>query len=154
MQATFPGVEFLRILFRFKKIKETSSSYVHVLRHVLHIKRRIRRFHVEVLQWTSKKCTKKRDAREELLFWSLNLLFFWSRLCGRRLNCFKSSPLFQIYLGYKRKTVYEKFFGGKKRCITGDAKVLKWRIPIFQTFLGGADWLVHDVLPRSSKNLG
>ena len=60
MQATFPGVEFLRIIFRFKKTKETSSSYVHVLRHVLHIKRRIRRFHVEVVQWTSKKCTKKR----------------------------------------------------------------------------------------------
>ena len=31
MQATFPGVEFLRILFRFKKMKENSSSYVHVL---------------------------------------------------------------------------------------------------------------------------
>ena len=31
MQATFPGAEFLRILFRFKKRKENSSSYVHVL---------------------------------------------------------------------------------------------------------------------------
>ena len=40
------------------------------------IKRQIRRFHVVVVQWTSKKCTKKRDARVELLFWSLNLLFF------------------------------------------------------------------------------
>ena len=30
MQATFPGVEFLRILFRFEKRKENSSSYVHV----------------------------------------------------------------------------------------------------------------------------
>ena len=29
-QATFPGVEFLRILFRFKKMKENSSSYVPV----------------------------------------------------------------------------------------------------------------------------
>ena len=36
----------------------------------------IRRFHVIVVQWTSKKCAKKRDARAELLFWSLNLLFF------------------------------------------------------------------------------
>ena len=27
----FPGVEFLRILFRFKKRKGNSSSYVHVL---------------------------------------------------------------------------------------------------------------------------
>ena len=31
MQATFPGVEFLRILFRFKKRKKNSSSYAHVL---------------------------------------------------------------------------------------------------------------------------
>ena len=31
MQGTFPEVEFLRILFRFKKRKENSSSYVHVL---------------------------------------------------------------------------------------------------------------------------
>ena len=31
MQATFPGVEFLRILFRFKKRKENSWSYVLVL---------------------------------------------------------------------------------------------------------------------------
>ena len=71
MQATFPGVEFLRIFFKFKKRKETSSSYVHSS-----IKRQIRRFYVVVVQWTSKKCTKKRDARAELLFWSLNLLFF------------------------------------------------------------------------------
>ena len=38
------------------------------------IKRQIRSFLVVVVQWTSKKCTKKRDARAELLFWSLNLL--------------------------------------------------------------------------------
>ena len=31
MQATFPGVEFLRILFKFKKRKENSSCHVHVL---------------------------------------------------------------------------------------------------------------------------
>ena len=49
-----------------------------------------RRFHVVVVQWTSKKCTKKRDARAELLFWSLNLLLFWSRRCGRRRNCLSS----------------------------------------------------------------
>ena len=40
------------------------------------IKRQIRRFHVVVVQWTSKKCIKKRDARAELLFLSLNLLFY------------------------------------------------------------------------------
>ena len=40
------------------------------------IKCRIGRFHVVVVQWTSKKCTKKRDARAELLFWLQNQLFF------------------------------------------------------------------------------
>ena len=54
------------------------------------IKRQIRRFHVVVVQWTSKKCTKNRDARAELLFWSLNLLLFWSRRCGRRRSCLSS----------------------------------------------------------------
>ena len=54
------------------------------------IKRQIRRFHVVVVQWTSKKCPKKRDARAELLFWSLNLLFFLSRRCGRRRSCLSS----------------------------------------------------------------
>ena len=72
MQATFPGLEFLRILFtgskRGRKIRRRMSTSS--------IKRQIRRFHVVVVQWTSKKCTKKRDARVGLLFWSLNLLFF------------------------------------------------------------------------------
>ena len=40
------------------------------------LKRQIRRFQVVVVRWTSEKCTKKHDARAELLFWSLNLLFF------------------------------------------------------------------------------
>ena len=40
------------------------------------IKRQIRSFRVVVVKWTSKKCTEKRDASAELLFWSLNLLFF------------------------------------------------------------------------------
>ena len=55
MQATSPGVELVRILFNFKKRKENSSSYVHVLR-----KRQIRTFRSRA---------KKRDAR------ALNLLF-------------------------------------------------------------------------------
>ena len=57
MQATFPGAEFLRILFRIKKRKENSTSCM----STSSIKRQIRRFHVVVMQWTSKKCTKKRD---------------------------------------------------------------------------------------------
>ena len=57
------------------------------------IKRQIRRFCVVVVQWTSKKCTKKRDARAELLFWSLiKPIVFWSRRCGcrRRRSCLSS----------------------------------------------------------------
>ena len=65
--------EFFWILFRFKKRKENSSSYVHVVHKTSNW---IRRFHVVVVQWTSKKWTKKSDACAELLFWSLNLLFF------------------------------------------------------------------------------
>ena len=60
-------------------MKENSSSYV----HVPHKTSNGRRFHVVVVQWTSKKYTKNRDARAELLFWSLNLLLFWSRGRGR-----------------------------------------------------------------------
>ena len=63
------------------------------------IKRRIGRFHVEVVQWTSKKCTKKRDARAELLFWPLNRLFFWSRRCGRRRSCL-SSLIIELWRHY------------------------------------------------------
>ena len=58
MQATFPGGEFLRILFRFKKRRKIRRRML-----TSSIKRQIRRFHVVVVQWTSKKCTKKRDAR-------------------------------------------------------------------------------------------
>ena len=39
-------------------------------------KRRIGRFHCVVVQWTSKKCTKKRDVRAEQLFCSLKQFFF------------------------------------------------------------------------------
>ena len=60
------------------------------------IKRQIRRFHVVVVQWTSKKCTKKRDALAELLFWSLNLLFFLS--CRRRRRSSSSSCLSSLII--------------------------------------------------------
>ena len=71
MQVTFPGVELLRILLKFKKRKENSS-----LKSTSSIKRQIRKFRVVVVQWMSKTCTKKHDVRAQLLFWSLNLLFF------------------------------------------------------------------------------
>ena len=53
MQAIFTGVEFVRILFKFKKRKENSSSLV----HVLHKTANYRKFHVVVVQSTSKKFT-------------------------------------------------------------------------------------------------
>ena len=40
------------------------------------IKRSIRKFHIVVVQWTSKKCTKKSDARAELLFCSQHQFYF------------------------------------------------------------------------------
>ena len=52
-------------------------------------KRRIGRFHVVVVLWTSKKCTKKRDARAELLFLLIKPIVFWR--CRRcRHNCLSS----------------------------------------------------------------
>ena len=63
MQATLPGVECLMALSMFKQRKEKSTSS---------IKSRIGRLHVVVVQWTSKKCTKKRDACAE----------------GHKTNCF------------------------------------------------------------------
>ena len=63
MQVSFPGDEFLSTgLKRERTIRRrmlTSS-----------IKRCIMKFYVVVVQWTSKKCTKKHDARAELLFCS------------------------------------------------------------------------------------
>ena len=93
MKAIFsPGLEFLRSLSSFKKRKENSSIYVHVLR-----KRHIGRFRVVVVKWTSKKCTKKRHARVELLFWlitAMNLLYFgmYRYLEGRVLRAAFSFP--------------------------------------------------------------
>ena len=74
--------DFIQSQKRWREIRRSMSTSP--------IKRQIRSFHVVVVQWTSKKCTKKRDARAELLFWSLNLLFFWSRRCGRRSGCLSS----------------------------------------------------------------
>ena len=65
MSRVTPGVEFSNALSRFKKRKKNSSS-----------KHLVRRFHVVEVQSTSKKCTKKRDARAKLLFGSQNHLFF------------------------------------------------------------------------------
>ena len=95
------------ILKDFTQVQKEEGKFVVVYISTSSIKRQIRRFHVVVVQWTSKECTKKRDARAELLFWSLNLLFFWSRRCGRRRSCFwllnflvRNLPWTQLLLTY------------------------------------------------------
>ena len=80
------------ILKDFIQVQKEERKFV-VVMFMFSIKRSIRRFHVVVVQWTSKKCTKKRDARAELLFWSLiKPIVFWSRRCGcrRRRSCLSS----------------------------------------------------------------
>ena len=69
-QATFPGFEFLRILFRFKKRKENSSSYVHV--------------HRKTANWKVSRRSRAVDVEE---------MYFKSRRCGRRRSCLSSQML-------------------------------------------------------------
>ena len=80
------------ILKDFIQVQKEERKFV-VVMFMFSIKRSIR-FHVVVVQWTSKKCTKKRDARAELLFWSLiKPIVFWSRRCRRRPSCLSSLTL-------------------------------------------------------------
>ena len=84
------------ILKDFIQVQKEERKFV-VVMFMFSIKRSIRRFHVVVVQWTSKKCTKKRDARAELLFWSLiKPIVFWSRRCGRRRRSCLSSLMSTI----------------------------------------------------------
>ena len=55
------------ILKDFIQVQKEEGKFVVVL-STSSVKRQNRRFQVVVVQWTSKKCTKKRDARSELLF--------------------------------------------------------------------------------------
>ena len=72
------------ILKDFIQVQKEERKFV-VVMFMFSIKQSIRRFHVVVVQLTSRKSTKKRDVRAELLFWSLIKPFvFWSRRCGRR----------------------------------------------------------------------
>ena len=68
----FPGVEFLETAPKFSKRKKNSSSCVYVLHKTSH--QEISRPSRAV---TAKKCTKKCNARAELLFWLLSLLFLF-----------------------------------------------------------------------------
>ena len=95
------------ILKDFTQVQKEGGKFVVVYISTSSIKRQMRRFHVVVVQWTSKESTKKRDERAELLVWSLKLLCFWSRRCGRRLSCFwllnflvRNLPWTQLLLMY------------------------------------------------------
>ena len=64
----FPGVDFVETAAKFRKKKKNSSSSVCVLHKTSH--QEISRPGRAV---TAKKCTKKCNARAELLFWLLSL---------------------------------------------------------------------------------
>ena len=64
---------------KFRKKKKNSSSCVYVLHKTSH--QEISRPSRAVM---AKKCTKKCNARAELLFWLLSLLLFWRSSCRRR----------------------------------------------------------------------
>ena len=59
-----------RIFKDFIQVQKEEETFVAVCSSMSmsSTKRQIRRFNVVVVQWTSRKCTKERDARAELLF--------------------------------------------------------------------------------------
>ena len=77
----------LKDFVQVQKEEEKSSSCVHLLHKTsnLQVSRRSRGVDVKETE-----CTKKSDARAELLFWSLNLLFF-EVVVVRRRSCLISS---------------------------------------------------------------
>ena len=134
------------ILKDFTQVQKEEGKFVVVYISTSSIKRQIRRFHVVVVQWTSKESTKKRDERTELLAWSLNLLLFWSRRCGRRRSCFwllnflvRNLPWTQLLLTYwgdleqvfykkKISSSYDYFFLRFSRIFIGQMESLRHRI--------------------------
>ena len=105
------------------------------------------------MYWTSEKWTKERDARAELLFWSSNLLFFWSRHCGRRRSCLSS--LFADYT-----TSSSHFSSGKVERAKGGRA---WKSPHAKKARRGGEgekWVwnfcrrVADVPPRETSPSG
>ena len=85
IQASFPGVEFLRVLSRFKKRKENSSLYVHVLHKTSHLEvaRRSRAVTVKEMYWKAWcSCT--------AVVLLIKSIVFWSCRCGRRRSCLSS----------------------------------------------------------------
>ena len=63
--------------------KEKEKNHRRVFTSFLKDKTCIGKFHMVVLQWTSRKCTKKRDARAMLLFWPWKQLSFERSCCCR-----------------------------------------------------------------------
>ena len=68
--ANFLGVDFLGTALKFRERKICRRLFTSS------IKREIRHFHVVFFVEAAEKCTKKRDARESLLFCLISLLFF------------------------------------------------------------------------------
>ena len=84
MQANSVWAKFLRAIFKFRKRKKILPSLVYVHKTWNYaFARRSRAV-------TAKKCTKKRDARAEVLFCLFSLLIFWRSRCHRRRGILKS----------------------------------------------------------------
>ena len=77
-----PGVEFLLTAPKFRKRKKNSSSCVYVIHKTCHQEMSRPSRAVK-----ANKCTKKCNARAELLFWLQNLLLFRRFRCRRRRRC-------------------------------------------------------------------
>ena len=58
------------------QVQKEKQNFVVACLRTYSIKRESRQFHVVVVQKQAKKCTKRRDAPADLLFYSLNLSFF------------------------------------------------------------------------------
>ena len=130
IQVTFPGVEFLRTLSRFKKRKENSSLCVHVLQKTNHM----HGFHLKVIdQWMSKKCTKKCDS----------VVFFFSH----KTRCF-----LKLLLGHHFKLPNDQSLG--------DIKISHWhgcyflRKVLFVNLAGVHHQSCPKIMPQLAQHLG
>ena len=85
MWVIFPAVEFLTILYTFRKKRKSLLCVF-----TFFIKCHNRRFYVIVMWWTSQKCTKKHDAPAVVLLCSLNQFIFQHCHCPCCHSCLSS----------------------------------------------------------------
>ena len=71
-----------------------------------------RRFHVLVVQWTSKKCTKSVKHVQCRCFTHNTNRFFSPCRCRRRRGCLSSLPTVSIYTRFRELLVIPTWFGG------------------------------------------